>query len=115
MDCIKHDRINCKMAWSRAQVAYRTETDLSIRFLNEKNRSHDRIVAADSAEIMPFKSRTPNYEQLLNLKYITLFHQYKNRENDLVDACDTASIWINSTVFKVTEVVNEYEERVVEY
>ena len=32
-----------------------------------------------------------------------------------MDACDTASIWINSTVLEVRESVNEYHERVVEY
>jgi hypothetical protein len=74
VDCIKIDRVNCKSCWSRARVMYRTSTDLSIRFLNEKNRALDRIVSADSAEIMPAKSRTPNYDALLNLKLcITIY------------------------------------------
>lgn len=67
VDCIKVDRVVGKCCWSRAKIVGKSLNDFSIRFLNED--SNDRVVGWDSAEIMPYQSRTPDYDTLLELKY----------------------------------------------
>ena len=64
----------------------------------------NRIIPINSPELQPYKSRTPDFDTILDLK-----------AGDLLDVCDTASIWINSTILKVTEITNEYHEIVREF
>lgn len=87
VDCIKMNRVSGRQCWSRGQIMFRSEKDLSIRFLNEMNRGNDRVVSVESGEVMEYKSRSVHYEELMELK-----------EGDLVDGCDSYSIWIRCTV-----------------
>ncbi len=59
VDAIKIDRLTKRACWSRAQVVYKNATDVSIRFLNEKNYGNDRVISIDACELAPYKSRTP--------------------------------------------------------
>jgi hypothetical protein len=71
-----------------------------VRFLN----SPREIQIVKKSKIFPFKSRTPFYDSLINLKV-----------GDRVDACDTKNVWIESTVFDRYEEEDEENGLIVSY
>lgn len=61
----------------------------------------DKTVSVN--EIMPFKSKTPDYEWRLGIKI-----------GDIIDVCDTSNVWYNSTVLDInTEEIDGMEVKSV--
>jgi hypothetical protein len=105
IDCIKNDPHYKKCCWSYARIASVMDTHLKVSFLYERESSNRYILICKKIKLNRYIEKVGHAHEIApqGTKCTDFDWRLSIKVGDIIDACDTTSVWYHSTVMQERE------------